>query len=388
MMQRRYDLDRLRVLGTGTIFVFHCLCIFSGPYFILMNPDLSPWALVLVSFMLLWMMPVFLIVSGMVTVYSLRVETGLSVVRGRVFRLVVPFVFGVFFLSPIIMYYSRLSSQAFSGSLVDFFLNGYFHGLQGFGGNFSFVGNHLWYLMYLFAFTVVVVMVLGMLPKKSTARLTERLGSFFARSGAIFLLSIPLILAVTLNYLEPVVLGQTATGGWNVAALFLFFCYGLLFAASPRFESVIDRHWTLSLILSLFLVPLYSWLVYTGQFLSLASWQKCVLLGFASFTSLLTVIGAFHKWAQRPSRRLERMNEGILPFYILHLPVIMIVGFYVIQLDLGILPKLGLIMGVSLPVIILLYLVIKRVRVLRFIFGMPPLKKQPHLSEQQPLKEE
>jgi glucans biosynthesis protein C len=374
MVLRRYDLDRLRVLGTGTIFVFHCLCIFSGPYFILMNPDLSPVALALVSFFLLWMMPVFLIVSGMVTVYSLRSASGVSLVRSRMYRLMVPFVFGVFVLSPVIMYYSRLSTSGFSGSFADFFLHGYFNGLQGFGGNFSFVGNHLWYLMYLFAFTVVVVMVLGMLPRAWMGRSVDRLGRFFEVPGTFFLLCVPLVCAVAFNYLEPVVIGQTNTGGWNIVALFLFFCYGLLFAGSRRFDAIIDRHWTPMLLVALIFVPLYSWLVFIGGFDGLAVWEKCIILGLAGFSSLLVIVGAFHRWAQRPSARLERINEGILPFYILHLPVIMVVGFYVIHLDLGILPKLGLIMVISLPIVILLEYIVSRISVLRFIFGMPRRK--------------
>jgi len=68
-------------------------------------------------------------------------------------------------------------------------------------------------------------------------------------------------------------------------------------------------------------------------------------------------------------------NETILPFYLLHQPVIIVISYFVVQLDLGILVKLLLILVGSLAVTLgLVELLIKPFTLVRRIFGMKPRK--------------
>ncbi len=69
----------------------------------------------------------------------------------------------------------------------------------------------------------------------------------------------------------------------------------------------------------------------------------------------------------------------MLPFYILHQPVILLVlWLVVIPTDLPVLVKYLLTMAISLPIIIALYaFVVQRVGALRFLFGMKPAKAAP-----------
>jgi hypothetical protein len=70
-------------------------------------------------------------------------------------------------------------------------------------------------------------------------------------------------------------------------------------------------------------------------------------------------------------------NEAVLPFYLFHQTVILVVGFFVIPWNMGILLKLLIIAAISFPLILALYeLLVRRFNVVRFFFGMRP-KKQP-----------
>jgi len=70
------------------------------------------------------------------------------------------------------------------------------------------------------------------------------------------------------------------------------------------------------------------------------------------------------------------VTEAVLPFYILHQTVITIIGFYVIQWNLGIAPEYLIIASTSFIAIIAIYeLLVRRINVLRFLFGMR-LKKE------------
>jgi glucan biosynthesis protein C len=78
------------------------------------------------------------------------------------------------------------------------------------------------------------------------------------------------------------------------------------------------------------------------------------------------------------NKALAYGGEMVLPFYILHQTIILLVGWYVIPLNLSILLKYLIISPISFLLIMALYeLLIKRVNAIRFLFGMRPKKKPP-----------
>jgi peptidoglycan/LPS O-acetylase OafA/YrhL len=71
------------------------------------------------------------------------------------------------------------------------------------------------------------------------------------------------------------------------------------------------------------------------------------------------------------NRFLVHVNEMVLPFYILHQTVIVAVAYFVVQTGLAIQLKYGITAVLSFAVIVALYeLIIRRIGVLRFLFGM------------------
>jgi len=66
----------------------------------------------------------------------------------------------------------------------------------------------------------------------------------------------------------------------------------------------------------------------------------------------------------------------VLPFYILHQTVIIIVGSYVVRWELNPALKYLVIILVSFTSVMALYdLLIRRINVLRFLFGMRAIRK-------------
>ena len=64
-------------------------------------------------------------------------------------------------------------------------------------------------------------------------------------------------------------------------------------------------------------------------------------------------------------------QEAALPFFVLHQPAIVVVAFFVVQWNVGILPKLLTVVVSSFLVAIGLYeLLVRRIRPLRTLFGM------------------
>ena len=93
----------------------------------------------------------------------------------------------------------------------------------------------------------------------------------------------------------------------------------------------------------------------------------------SSYTWVLFFFGLSQRKLNLKNKYLNSLNTGILPFYILHQTVIIVIGFYVVSLDLNILSKFSIILTTSLISTILLYQIIRRVNALRFVFGMKKL---------------
>ena len=70
--------------------------------------------------------------------------------------------------------------------------------------------------------------------------------------------------------------------------------------------------------------------------------------------------------------RVERYaNEAVLPFYLLHQTIVVVIGFYVVQWHTSALLKFSFISLTALAITLLLYeTLVKRTRLTRFLFGM------------------
>ena len=84
------------------------------------------------------------------------------------------------------------------------------------------------------------------------------------------------------------------------------------------------------------------------------------------------------------NKALSYCSEAVLPFYILHQTIILLIGSFIVQWGLGIMLKYLIISTSSLVVIMAIYeLFIKRLNALRFLFGMKTgkrLGKEPTLK--------
>jgi peptidoglycan/LPS O-acetylase OafA/YrhL len=75
----------------------------------------------------------------------------------------------------------------------------------------------------------------------------------------------------------------------------------------------------------------------------------------------------------------------VLPFYILHQTVLLTVGYFVVRWPIPDLLKWAIILVVSFAIIMALYeFLVRRINVLRFLFGMKLLRKAPVVQPQQP----
>jgi len=196
-VQRRFDLDWLRVLAFAAVFFYHCSRFFDESWWHIKNSTTSALVDALKAIFDLWGMPLIFVISGASIFFALRPGGAARFLRDRVWRLLVPLAFGILVLGPPQIYLTRLTHGEFQGNFLEF-LPLYFRDLRIWGGNFAWSGVHLWYLEDLFLFTLVLLPLFAALKSQPGRRLTALISRLSARPGAIFLWALPFALLLIL----------------------------------------------------------------------------------------------------------------------------------------------------------------------------------------------
>jgi surface polysaccharide O-acyltransferase-like enzyme len=369
--ERRNDIDWLRVLAMFFVFLFHCARYFDNDGWHVKNPELSFGFSVFVGILVQWIMPIFFVLSGASSRFALNLRNGGKFLRERFLRLFIPLVFGILVLIPPQVYIERFSNGQFDGSFFQFFPH-YFDGWYGFGGNFAWMGLHLWFLLILFLFSLLTLPLLLYLKREKADRMVQRVTPFFAKSGVILLWAVPLALMEFLFH--PDGLGQRNFGGWNVFVYLVFFFYGYLLASDKRFKHSVEKQRVIFLALAAITTLVGFWLRRSGYYPSFGSidyfWMS-LLRSFNSWVWVLAILGIGSRHLSFRNRLLKYANVAVLPFYILHQSVIVLFGFFLIDWNAGVMLKYLVLGTISFFVIILIYeFLIKRFGPLRFLFGM------------------
>lgn len=370
--ERRYDIDWLRSLAMLAVFLFHCARFFDYDDWHVKNDQLTLGMSIFIGILVQWIMPIFFVLSAESTYFSLGFRKAGRYVKERFKRLFIPLVFGIFAHVPFQVYFERVSHSQFSGSFSEFYPH-YFEGFYGFGGNFAWMGLHLWFLLVLLIFSILVVPLFLYLRKETVYNAVSRAAVFFKKPGAIYLFALPLALVELV--IRPEGIGRRDMGGWNIFIYLIFFIYGYLLASDTQFKAAIERHRIASLVMAAIttIIMIFWWVSgnYPSPGYSFGYILAATLRAFNSWFWLTTILGFGSKFLNFKRGVLKYTNKAVLPFYALHQTIILTIGFYVVRWEASVAAKYIIISVSSLAAIMIIYdLVIRRISLFRFLFGM------------------
>ena len=387
--RRRFELDWLRMLAVLLVFVAHCARFFDTAGWHVKNsttyPALEMWAGLVTT----WLMPLLFLVSGASVFFALR-KGPVRFVKDRTLRLLVPLVVGIFSHIILCVYLERRTQYGFRGSFFDF-LPHYFDGFYLFGGNFAWMGLHLWYLEVLFVLSVLCLPLFQWLLAGSGRRLLARLGDLLARPGAVYLLALPSTLLMP--FLDPMrVFFSRSWGGWGLPTYLFFFVGGLVVYSHLNLQDRIRRQRWFSLVAGLLLLLVVG--VITGspgeERFGTPSYALVTMLhSVASWCWVLGILGLGMEYLAVYRPFLGYAGEAVLPFYVLHQSVILGVGYLVVQWSIPDLLKFLVILVGSLGVILAIYgFLVRPYNLLRVLFGLKPLptKRAGRPAEPEPVR--
>lgn len=371
---RLHYLDWLRVLAILGVFFFHAVHPFDLNDWHIKNAELSMAVTVVLGLLFPWGLALFFMLAGTGSWFALRRRTAGQYAGERFRRLLIPYIAGVILLWPIMLYF-EWRHLAVTGEWYGSFMQFVLLHRAGFSPMwFGEIGFHLWFLGFLFCFSLLGLPIFLWLKSKSGQVFLARLARICNLRGGILLLALPLIaVRLVLHSIFP------EEHDWaDFFSQMTFFVLGYLLYAHEGFAPAIKRDRWLLLAAALLSSAAWAILALTTENFNVEApirtaryaliWSVIMLNGWCWSTFMLSV-GI--RSLDFTNRRLEYAQAAALPFFLLHQPVIIAIAFYVVQWNAGIPIKLPVVVISSFVVSLALYeFVIQRVRPLRILFGM------------------
>jgi peptidoglycan/LPS O-acetylase OafA/YrhL len=378
---RLYGLDWLRVLLVGLVFLAHSLMPFnSASDWAVMNDHTAFFPAAFVGYLYQWVMPLFFVVSGASTALALPRGSNGEFITRRARRLALPYMAGVLLLSPVHDYYAGLNHGRFDGGFLAY-CGQFFGGLRwDWSLSFGLPGNHLWFLQYLFWFSLAALPIFRWLHGVRGQKVARRLARMADGPGLIILIAAPV--ALVQAALRP---GFHEHTGWSDTVVwFLFFTGGYLFIIEPRLQQAVARFWPLGLPMGAACMACAALLFKMGY---VEQWELNpgyspgamayeVLRAINTCAWVVFYLGMAMRFCTRGPRMLLHANEGVLPFYMLHQPAIVITGFYLFPWAPPLFPAWAALFVIAFTGVMAAYLLlIYPFNIVRALFGLAPRRK-------------
>src|SRR6056297_871573 len=362
--ERKYEIDWLRILLILSVFLFHVGMIFNSWDWHIKNETQYPGLRYIMSFLHYWRMPMLFFISGVGTYFALGKRKIGAYVKERTNRLIIPLIFGIFLLVPIQVYMERTEQYS---SLWNFYLH-LFDGIYP-SGNFSW--HHLWFLVYLFFCSMLIIPFIKFYQSNKSLKFKLFLQRTIHSRFGLYLFVVPLLISQII--LRPYFPDETHdfVNDWSYITLaFIYFLYGFILLSNDKFiREIYNKRHGMMIMAAFFTIIIYAASHIFPKEIIGTVWDVSSL--FLSWFLCLSLVGYAQIWLRIDSKWRKIGNEMIYPFYLLHQPVIVFLGYYIVQFDVNDFIKFLMVLLSSFILTITLYfLVIRPSKYLRIIFGV------------------
>jgi glucan biosynthesis protein C len=378
--KRLYYLDWLRVIAVAGVILSHTGDIFDTLYWHTRQNDPSISWNGLATFGAEWGMSLVFLLAGASAWFALQSRTSRQFINERFKRLLIPFIVAFIVLSPfqayIMSYFIASGYSNFHGDLFQFFP--YFFEHITIGGDLKFLtiyGYHLWFLAFLYIISMMALPVLIYLKQGRGPRIISRLVALCKIPAGLFIFVPPIaLIRIVLWALYPGYQGWADFYTW-----FIIFVFGFILYANDTFQAIIRKQGMIFVVVSVVCIVSLIFANFAGGLSKLenaASYSAGymfyqLLLSITLWSITIAALYAALRLLNFSNKVLQYANEAILPLYILHEPVIIIIAFFVLAWDIPTGVKFVFVTTSSLLITLAIYeLLIRRIKPIRWLFGM------------------
>lgn len=388
---RRTELDWLRVLVVLGLIPYHAAMVFTlgrGDY--IKNEQRNVVFDVGATLVSFWGMPLLFLVAGGAAWYALARYSVARYAIERVKRLTVPFVVGILLIVPVQVYYGHLATPDYHLSYPQFYtayLADWLHVAQRFAllQGMQYWG-HLWFVPYLLALSLALLPVFLHLRSASGQRVVTALARHSSHYGSLFLFGL------VFGALEVILQGLigprpfaeydffNGVAGLGLFALSYFMGY-VLFAASD-FQQAIVRYRASAIAQGVLLGVVYEMLLALGgPQVAASGWATALTRlghGYLTWCWLIGILGYAMRLLTVSTPLLRYLNDAFYPIYVLHLPILTVLGFYIVQWHgPSTIKYLFLVMATTVVTFAVYEVLIRHLPPMRFLFGLKPHMPKP-----------
>ena len=368
---RRHDLDWLRVLVFGLLIFYHVGMFFVPWGFHIKNNNIYEWLIYPMLFVNQWRLPILFVISGMGTYFALNKRTGFQFTKERIIRLYIPLTVGMLLVVPPQVYIERLVNNQLAIGYFDFWPFQSFVGIYP-EGNFSW--HHLWFLPYLLIFSLLLLPVFLYLKKHANSILLKKFTLLASKPFGLFWLLIPLFLCEA--FLEPIfnVTHALIDDWFNFTSSLILFFYGfLLIAVKDTFWKTVEENRAKYLISGIISFTVLITLIFGFQDSTIVHYTEALVKVFNIWTWIMALFGYASKYLNKSNKILSYANEAVYPFYILHQTIMIVIGYFLMDLDWNFVTKFSLMtLGTFCGSWLLYEFLIRRWKLIRPLFGLKP----------------
>ena len=382
-MQRRHDLDWVRVLAFALLVPYHVGMYYVSWDWHVKSPELVTALEPLMILSAPWRLALLFLVSGVATAH-LRAKLPSGFLRQRSWRLLLPLLFGMYVVVPPQAYFELVEKvpggyhAGYLGFMADYLKGSDLHCMAPGDCVDGPTWNHLWFVAYLWTYSLVLWAACRLLPQSWQDRTAGFVRAACTGQGILWWPMLWLVAARVLVYPHAPSSHDLVDDAYNHLQYGLLFALGYLLAASegPWEQLRRHRHRMLLLAVTAYVLMLAAFLAFDDNEAIPSAWMSLIwgLWGVMQWAAIAAILGYARHWNPKDSPLLRYLTAAVFPFYILHQTVIVVLAHNMKPLRLSPALEGPLLIAATFALCLLGYEGIRRIGWLRPLFG---LKRQP-----------
>ena len=344
-MERRYDIDWLRVIAIGLLLIYHIGIAFQpwGVFIGFIQNDTpleSLW--VPMSMLNVWRIPLLFFVSGMGVRFAMRRRSWGQLMLERIRRILLPYVFGMFTLVPLhqllfLKYYSQDAA-------------------------FSPAPGHLWFLGNIFMYVLLFSPLFYLLIKQEESSWARRLKKVVSHPLGWLLVPGAFVAETLLMKPESYALFALSLHGFVLGGLAFLFGFLFVYAGDEFWKRLQQWRWVLLAV---------SVLLFLNRWIRNGLEGPDALSAVETASWVLAVLALGSAYLRRPGKALSYLTRAAYPVYILHMIFLYLASYWIMPTDLNPWLKLILVnLGTFGGCFLCYEFLVRRIFILRPLFGL------------------
>ena len=380
-MQRHYGMDWLRIGAFGLLILYHVGMVFvPWPYHV-KSTHVSDWTALPMLALNAWRLSLLFVVSGYASRALIGRSGGLLAFAGnRSARLLVPLLFGMIVIVPPQPWVELVTQHGLATPFLRFWQQDYFR-FGTLAGLALPTWNHLWFVAYLWIYTVLLVIAAVAVRALPVQRLFDRV------FGGWGVLLVPLAWYAAVHVWWFPMKGETHAlfGDWIAHAMYLpAFLFGFGLARSEPAMAAIVRLLPVAATATglAYAVVLAVAIRWPGD-LPAPRWVYPPYLfahAVQQWGAIVALIGIAERWWNRDRPVRATLTEAVFPFYIIHQTVIVVVMFWLLGAGLPGWAEFAILVGATVAGCLAFYFGGRAVPWLRPLIGLRrhrPVRRAP-----------